>query len=79
MKMYILAEKMPIVWKSVYWPEMCLLIENMLIEWQRVYWLKICLLNENVLVDRKAVYWKIKSHNYLVFFNVYMALIYVDI
>ena len=79
MKRYILAEKMPIVWKSVYWPEMCLLIENMLIEWQRVYWLKICLLNENVLVDRKAVYWKIKSHNYLVFFNVYMALIYVDI
>ena len=51
--------------------------ENVSIEWKSVYWSKSCLLNENVFIDRKDAYWKMKSHNYSMFLNVYVALIYV--
>ena len=68
---------------GAYWPKMCiwqktcLLNENVSIEWKSVYWLKNILLNKNVSIDRKGTYWKMKSHNYSVFLNVYVALIYV--
>ena len=70
-------KQVPIDQNSAYWWKTCLLNENVSIEWKCVYWLKNILLNKNVSIDRKGTYWKMKSHNYSVFLNVYVALIYV--
>ena len=59
--LYIL--KVPIGWKDVYWPKMCLLNENVSID------KKMCLLNKNVLIDWKITYWMkmylLKGYNLL--------------
>ena len=61
---YYIYQKVLIDQKDVYWLKMCLLKEKLLIEWKCVYWPKRCML-------------KMKSHNCLIFLNVYVALIYV--
>ena len=70
--LYWIYKKVSIEWKCVS-TKRCLLkshnpsyliYQNVHIEWKCIYW-------------RKCAYWKIKSHNCLVFLNVYMALIYV--
>ena len=59
--LYIL--NVPIEWKDVYWPKMCLLKENVSID------KKMCLLNKNVLIDWKITYWMkmylLKGYNLL--------------
>ena len=82
-KKCLLNENVPIDRKDVYWLKMCLLNENVSIDRKCAYWMKMCLLtercllNKNVFIDRKDAYWKMKSHNYSMFLNVYVALIYV--
>ena len=57
--------------KCAYWPK------KIHIEWKCVFWPKMCLLNKKVYIDQKDVYWEMQRHNYLVFLNVYMSLIYI--
>ena len=44
-------KKVPIEWKYIYWPKMCLLNENVHIDW------KMHILNENAPINRKCICW----------------------